>query len=141
MLIVGFHGTSSSDRLVKRLRHQMEKGLVSGCIYFKENIQNKTQYLSLSTFLTQSKSKHKLLFAADLEGGKVNRFKNIEGLGEDLFLSPFSVAQKYKNTSIEKYNYGQIKDYYSDIAAKIKGLKINYNLHQLLMFTTPIVPL
>ncbi len=127
MLIVSFHGTSPSDHSVKRLKTQMQKGLVSGCIYFKENIQNKNQYLSLSTFLTQSKSKYKLLFAADLEGGKVNRFKSIEGLSEDFFLSPLAIAQKYKNTSFEKYDYGQIKNYYLEIAAKIKDLKINYN--------------
>lgn len=127
MLIVDFAGTSPFDNSVQKMRTQMEQGLVSGVLYFTRNIQNREQYIELSTFLHQAKTKYKILFSADLEGGKVNRFKNIEGLFPEQFLSPYEVAQKFKIDSKEKYDYKQIKKYYQDIASKIHDLKINYN--------------
>lgn len=114
MIMVGFRGTSPSDKEVKSLERQAQKGLIGGVIFFAYNLDNPQQVKKLTTSFKQTKVPHPLLLAIDQEGGKVQRLGTKNGFAD--FLSAKQVTKQFANSSTA---------YYAGMAKMVKDAGFN----------------
>ena len=118
MIAVGFQGESLDTDFGRSLRKQIESGLVSGIPLFYYNIVNKPQVKSLVTSLKEVKTQDPLLIMADMEGGKVQRFKGANGFTD--FPSAKSVAATHSPAEAVVL--------YKELAEVLKDVGVNINL-------------
>lgn len=90
MIMVGFHGTKADEPWVRRLREQVDGGVVGAVTLYGRNIESREQVAALNGFLRGGKSAQPLLIAVSQEGGQVQRLNARNGFAD--FKSAKAVA-------------------------------------------------
>ncbi len=117
MIMVGAGGSEPSDKWIKQLGSDIQKGKVGGVILFGSNIESPKKLKKLTTFLSDIKTKHPLFIAIDQEGGEVQRLNAKKGFNS--YPSAFEVARK--KTLLEGY------EIYKKMADELKSYGFNLN--------------
>jgi len=120
MIMLGFHGVSPDEDWPAKLREQVRTGQVGAVIFFKYNVQNKDQFLALTSSFKSVQAFPPLLLAIDQEGGKVQRLKAENGF-ED-FPSAYDMANSPGSSP------KNAKRQYKDMARMLSEAGINFVL-------------
>jgi beta-N-acetylhexosaminidase len=117
MIMVGIGGDKPSDKWVKQLAFDIQKGRVGGVILFANNIENPKKLKKLTSYLKNIKTEQPLFVAIDQEGGEVQRLNKKNGFNS--YPSAFDVSRK--KTLLEAY------DIYKNLASELKDYGFNLN--------------
>jgi beta-N-acetylhexosaminidase len=114
MIITGFKGTSIKDPQIIELKTLIDQKAIGGVIFFKRNIENKSQLTRLIQYLSKDTP---IFVAIDHEGGIVNRLThpsfNLKTPSPELFC---------------KLSKEKQRDFASQISKTLKEVGINVNL-------------
>lgn len=128
-LILGFNANSSTSKEAKRVAQKLEKGEISGVIFFKRNVASKEDLTALTASF--KKAKADAIISIDEEGGLVSRFSSKSGF--ETFDSPQSVAKSLTPP--------QAKEYYAKMAKQLKTLGFNLNFAPVADLSNPASPI
>ncbi len=117
MIMVGFIGDTINSKGFKEVLSEVEKGEITGVIFFQDNIKNKEEFIKMTSALKNSKAKYKPLIAIDMEGGYVQRMNENNGFKN------YKSAKKIGELSTE-----EAFQEYMDMAQELSEANINLNL-------------
>ncbi len=122
MIMVGFRGNTVKAKGFKTVLKQVEKGEITGVIFFEDNIKNKEEFIKMTSAIKNSKAKHTPLIAIDMEGGKVQRMNSLNGFEdyksakeishlseEEAYLEYLKMSNSLKDANIN-LNFGPCTD-------------------------------
>lgn len=119
MIMMGFHGTKSSDNEVMIISNYIKTGKIGGILVLNYNILDKKQITTLITQLKKLESPQSRLFVAiDQEGGNVQRLNKKNGFTD------YPSAQEISANKTPE----EAERIYSNMSAELKNTGININL-------------
>lgn len=118
MVLIGFHGTKTTDPEVATTLEHVKKGKIGGIMLLGYNIENPQQMDNLIKEFKAVQPKGKPLFiAVDQEGGAVQRLKASNGFKD------YPSAEDVANTETPEQAYNE----YLEMATTLKTQGINWN--------------
>ena len=117
MVLVGFLGDSVDHDWFRAVVSQMEEGKITGVIYLKRNVRNKSNVIKMNAALRRAAGDRPALIALDQEGGMIERLTPNVG-----FPHTFSAA-KVANT----LSTVQARDAYQTMAGGLREWGFNLN--------------
>lgn len=115
MILVGFVSDEAFDTLLEDISLQK----VSGAIFYKRNLIERTEVKDKIQKIYNSSPYLKPFILIDQEGGLVSRISNIHG--EKKYLSAEKIEKEIKT-------FPEIYEYYSSMVSVLKDYGFNYNL-------------